>query len=453
MHATTFAIDSFGCRVNQAEGEALAERLMAAGLCPVPPGGEPDLVVVNTCAVTAEAARQCRQRIRRARRRGARVAVTGCYAHPGAIDDALRAIADLVCIEPDKDRAAERLVEALLGDRAPAGRGGPAAIPSPLTGEGKGEGGPGPLRPGEREDVARSRALLKVQDGCPASCTYCVVRIVRPEPQSLPPEEAVQRARRLVGAGYREIVVCGIHLGLYGADLAPQAGLTALLEELLAVPGLGRVRLSSLEPMEVTPELLALMASEPEGLCPHLHLPLQSGDDAVLGRMNRPYAADAFLEVVRRVRRALDEPALTTDVLVGFPGEDEAAFERTLAVAREARFSRMHVFPFSRRPGTAAAGMDGQVPGDVVRERCGRARALAEELGGAYRARLVGREGRVVVERLVADGAAEGTSERFVRVRIAGPLPEGVRRRDIVPVRLTCAGGDGLEAEALDPRA
>lgn len=435
MHATTFAIDSFGCRVNQAEGTALAERLMAAGLCPVPPGGEPDLVVVNTCAVTAEAARQCRQRIRRARRRGARVAVTGCYAHPGAIDDALRSIADVVCVEPDKDRAAERIVGRIAGDAI-------ARSSEPR---------------GEREVLTRSRALLKVQDGCPASCTYCIVRIVRPEPRSLPPEEAAERVRRLVGAGYREIVVCGIHLGLYGADLPAGPGgakpdLVSLLRALLEVEGLGRLRLSSIEPREVSDDLLALMAAEPERLCPHLHLPLQSGDDAVLGRMNRPYTAAAFLETVAGVREALDAPALTTDVLAGFPGEDEAAFGRTLELVREAQVSRLHVFPYSRRPGTAAAAMDGRVPGDVVRERCGRAMALGRELAAAYRARLVGREGRVVVESLDADGSAAGTSERYVRVRIAGPLPAGVRRRAIVPARLIRTTGDGLEAEALDPR-
>ncbi len=449
MGPVTFEIDSFGCRVNQAEGTALAERLLAAGLCPVPPGAEPDLVVVNTCAVTAEAARQCRQRIRRARRRGSRVAVTGCYAHPGAIDEALRGIEGVVCLEADKDRAAEGIAEALLGQRPP-----------PAESDGR-PPHPRPLPPGEREDAqgrvrqaARSRALLKVQDGCPASCTYCAVRIVRPEPRSLPPEAAVREARRLVEAGWREIVVCGIHLGLYGADLEAGPGgrrpdLASLLERLLGVEGLGRLRLSSLEPMEVTEELLALMAAEPDRTCPHLHLPLQSGDDGVLRRMDRPYTAAAFLETLARVREWLEEPALTTDVLVGFPGEDEAAFERTLAAAREAGFSRLHVFPFSPRPGTAAAGMDDQVPGDVVRQRCSRALALGRELGEAYRARLIGREARVVVERNDADGSAAGTSERFVHVRTRGPLPPGAARRDIVAVRLTRAVGESLEGETL----
>ena len=264
----------------------------------------------------------------------------------------------------------------------------------------------------------------------------------------MPPEEAAKRVRRLVEAGYREVVLCGIHLGLYGADLERGADLAGLLERLLAVPGLGRVRLSSIEPMEVGVRLLELMAAEPRRVCPHLHLPLQSGDDGVLRRMNRPYGRSEFLEAVSRVREALADPAITTDLLVGFPGETRAAFENTLSACREAAFSRVHVFPFSPRPGTPAAAMDGQVPRDVIRARRARAGKLGEALAAEYRSGLVGREARIVLECLDEDGSAEGLAERYVRVRVAGPVPRGWRRREMVAVTPPCVGPGGLEARA-----
>ena len=464
MPLRTFQVVTFGCKVNQAEGEHLAARLREAGLSEAPPRTQADLVIVNTCAVTAEAARQGRQALRRALRAGARVALTGCGAHPAALDKALEAMSGLDLIEPDKDRLARRLADALgAGSRL-----NEAARLTP-------DAGPG-----------RSRALLKVQDGCPSACAYCIVRLVRPEPRSVPIEAAVEEARRLVGAGFHELVLCGIHLGLYGLDLAsnkkrpqgsflpPQGhfrwrqcgfdtkndpwgrfsgedvglsgGLAVLLEALLAVPGLGRVRLSSLEPMEVRGDLLALMAAEPRRLCPHLHLPLQSGDDAVLRRMNRPYGAGEFLGQVAAIRQALDRPAITTDILVGFPGETPAAFENTLRAMTEARFSRVHVFPFSPRPGTPAAAMPDRVPRGTVKERRRRAAALGEALAREYRESLIGREAEVVVERVTADGGAEGLSERYVRVRIAPPLGANLARRALLAVRIVRAAGDWLEA-------
>ncbi len=420
----TFQVVSFGCKVNQAEGEALAERLTAMGLEEAAEGAAADLVVVNTCSVTAEAARQGRQAARRAGRAGAAVVVTGCDAHEAAADRGLGRIEGVRVAGPAKDAAI-----AVARDLWPE----LAAPPAP--------GAATAARPG------RSRALLKVQDGCPAACAYCLVRLVRPTVRSRPPEAAAREVRRLVAAGFREVVLCGIHLGLYGADLEEQTDLAGLVDRLLAVPGLGRLRLSSLEPMEVTDALLARMAAAPERVCPHLHLPLQSGDDAVLARMNRPYTAEAFLETVIRVRAALATPAVTTDVLAGFPGETEAAFEQTLDVLRAAGVSRVHAFPFSARPGTAAAAMPDPVPRAVAKDRRARAAALGAALGRAYRASLVGRTETVAVERVAADGAAGGLAARYERVRVAGPLPPGTGRRDLVRVRLGRATEDGLEGE------
>jgi threonylcarbamoyladenosine tRNA methylthiotransferase MtaB len=478
-----FQLVSFGCKVNQAEGEALAAGLRASGLAEAAGPDAADLVVVNSCAVTGEAARQCRQRVRHELRRGAAVVVTGCAAHPAAGDAALHAVPGVLFLEPDKDRVAERLREMI-------DRGGGSTVTQPRVAV------PPEALP------ARARAMLKVQDGCPAGCAYCIVPKVRPAVWSLAPDEAARRVADRVAAGFREIVLCGIQLGLYGLRI-PDCGLrieqhgngtrlsrdpqgsasltvgggealVALLDRLVALPGDFRLRLSSLEPMEVAEALLARLAAAPDRLCPHLHLPLQSGSDAVLARMGRPYAAADFLAVVERVRRALPQPAVTTDVLVGFPGETQEDFAETLRVCRAAAFSRMHVFPFSRRPGTAAAEMADPVPAPVIRDRRRRAAAVGEELAAAYRRGLVGREARVVIERVAPDGAAGGLCERYVRVRIAppphaprltpraghgpghparpavpGPGASPFRRRDLVRVRLVRVEGDALIGEVV----
>ena len=432
----TFQIVSFGCKVNQVEGEALATTLRGLGLCEAPGEGEADLVIVNTCAVTGEAARQCRQRIRRALRTGARVVATGCAAHPAAQDAALQSMSNLQLVEPEKGRVASYLEPA-------AGAAGDSTYPAASA------AGSDVAAAGSDVAVAgRSRAILKVQDGCPAACAYCIVPKVRPTVRSSPPEAVLEQVRERVAAGFREFVLCGIHLGLYGVDLGPRVGLADLLERMLSAPGLGRVRLSSIEPMEVSDRLLSLMAAEPERLCPHLHLPLQSGADGILERMGRPYASADFLGVVERIRRAIPQPALAADVLVGFPGETEAAFAETLRVCREAALSRLHVFPFSKRPGTRAAAMRPEVPRTVVHERRRRAAELGRTLAEAYRASRVGGTAQVVIEKMLPDGGAEGLSERYLRVRVRGPLPAGAGRRMIVLVRLLAEAGDFLEAVA-----
>jgi len=426
----TFRVVSFGCKVNQTEGRTLAERLRALGLCEVGPRSPADLVLVNTCCVTAEAARQGRQRARKALRRAATVAVTGCAAHPASGDADLRALAGLVALDADKDRLLARLRQT---GRLPDA---PATVAADAT-----PAGPRPAPP------HRSRAMLKVQDGCPGGCAYCIVPKVRPHVWSVPVDDAVRQAQALVAEGFREIVLCGIHLGLYGADLPDRPTLAGLIEHLLAVDGLGRLRLSSLSPAAVTGALVALLAAEPDRLCPHVHLSLQSGDDAVLKAMGRPYTSRQFLDTVERIRAAADEPAITTDVLVGFPGETDAAFEATLRVAREARFSRMHVFPFSRRPGTRAADMPDRVPNPVKQERRRRVADLGATLAEAYRRRLVGRAERAIVETVLADGSAKGLAARYVRVAVRGPLPPGIGRRNLVPVRLVRAAPGALEAQ------
>ena len=478
MRARTFQVVSFGCKVNQAEGESLAARLRGQGLEEAAAGRPARLVIVNTCSVTGEAARQARQCVRRAIRTGAAVVVTGCAAHPAAQDAALRAIPEVLFLEPDKDRVAERLTE--RGTRNPElGAQGREAVALPAVAGSE-------LRVPGSAFSSRARALLKIQDGCPASCAYCIVPKVRPAVRSLAPAEAAGRVEALVAAGCREIVLCGIHLGLYGADLSrPAEGgmptpplrghvlsrdpehahgrsavgmppgqgarplLHDLIDRLLALPGRWRLRLSSVEPMEVTDALLARLAARPDRLCPHLHVPLQSGSDAVLERMSRPYTAGEFLAVVERIRRALPRPAMTTDVLVGFPGETGADHGETLRVCREAAFSRIHVFPFSKRPGTPAAALCPEVPRAVIRARGREVAALGDELAARFRRDLVGSAAEVVIERRLPGGAAEGMSERYVRVRVAAGAMPGERCGGLVTVRLTRAAGGGLEGEAV----
>ena len=465
MLPRTFQIASFGCKVNQAEGQSLAAGLRAAGLVEAPQGAAAGLIIVNTCAVTGEAARQARQFVRHALRAGAAVAVTGCAAHPAAGDAALRAIPGVLLIEPDKEQVVAwlrqcRVKSAECRVKEETAAGGNASNSSLFT---------------LHSSLGRARALLKIQDGCPASCAYCIVPKVRPTVQSLSLDEAASQVERLVAAGYGEIVLCGIHLGLYGVPAqagklhaecgvrseegrAPAGGLVDLLDRCIAMPGRFRVRLSSIEPMEVTDALLERMAARPDRqgdavaspdrLCPHLHLPLQSGSDAVLERMRRPYRSAEFLATVERVRRALAQPAITSDVLVGFPGETDADHAETLRVCRAAHFSRIHVFPFSKRPGTAAALMGPEVPAEVIRRRRCEVAGLGEELARAYRESLVGTAADVVIERVSADGSAEGYCERYVVVRVRALLP-GAARREIVGVTLTGVCGDVLEGEAV----
>jgi tRNA A37 methylthiotransferase MiaB len=443
------------------------------------------VVVVNTCAVTGEAARQCRQRVRRALRAGAAVVVTGCAAHPsvhpGAHPGASFAPPDAasrLVLEPDKGlvpaRVAELGVEQLPGVPRPAcpavrqaddsrmnapctPRAG-SPDPARMNAAGASDASPGTTRPathvaGSNSPPSRDRAILKVQDGCPARCAYCIVPLVRPTLRSLPPPDAAAALARLVVDGRREVVLCGIHLGLYGVDLPGRPTLADLVERLLDAAGGARLRLSSLEPMELDSRLLALLAAHPDRLCPHLHLPLQSGDDGVLAAMGRPYRAAEFLETVARVRAALPRAAVTTDVLVGFPGETEAAFEGTVRVCRDAAFARLHVFPFSPRPGTRAEAMTPAVARKVIRDRCARLAAEGDALAAAYRRGLVGTDADVVIETPLPDGGAEGVSERYVRVRIATPLPAGGLLRARLGVRLTAApeGVDWMAGEVRGP--
>ena len=293
--------------------------------------------------------------------------------------------------------------------------------------------------------TGRQRAFLKIQDGCDAHCTYCIIPNLRPALHSKTVEDAVEEATRLVATGHVEIVLTGIFLGAYGQPTAlrrRQSGGASPLASLVRalcdrVPGLRRLRLSSLEPGDLTPELLAVLR-DCQQVVPHFHLPLQSGSDKILRRMNRQYRRDAFLRMVDEVNAAFDRPALTTDVIVGFPGESDAEFEQTVDVANKARFIHIHAFPFSPRPGTAAARWDRQfVRGPVVNQRIERLREIAQECSYAFRSQFVGEWAEVVVEQPgsaeLETGVRGGRCERYFRICFDGP---SLRPGELVRVQI-----------------
>jgi threonylcarbamoyladenosine tRNA methylthiotransferase MtaB len=397
--SATFRTITLGCKVNQYETEYVREGLLSIGYRDAQPGESVDLCLVNTCTVTAEGDAKSRQTIRRLARENpdARIVVMGCYA-TRAPDEVAR-LPGVVEVIRDKRELPDLL-----------GRFGVVDIPTGISQFG-----------------GHHRAFVKVQDGCILECSYCIIPQVRPHLSSRPVEHLLDEVRRLVDNGYREIVLTGIHLGHFGVDWnrgRPKSEwirLAHLVREIAAVPGDFRVRLSSLEATEVTRELLEVMAQHADKVCPHLHLCLQSGSDAVLRRMKRRWGTRLFADRCQLVRRTLDHPALTTDVLVGFPGETDADFEQTCRLVDELGFSKIHVFPFSPRRGTPAADLDGQLPAEVKTARGRELAALERRLRQRYFESLLGRRLRVLVESPSAHQAEHviGTSCRYAPVELA----------------------------------
>lgn len=420
----TCRLVTLGCKVNQYETQYLKETLEVNGYVEAAQGQAPDLCVVNTCTVTHEGDAKSRQAVRRLHKDHphAAIVVTGCYA--ARDPQAVARLPGVVKVVGDKERLIDELSDFGVTVR-PAG-------------------------------IARfddhQRAFVKVQDGCLLRCSYCIIPSVRPVVRSRPPEEICEEVERLSAGGHQEIVLTGIHLGHYGLDRGldrPRSEwvrLPQLLDRLASMPGDFRVRLSSLEAAEARDELVGVMATRPR-ICPHLHLCLQSGSDRVLRRMKRRYTRAGFLERVRRIRAALDEPALTTDVIVGFPGETDADFEDTCSAVREAGFCKVHVFSYSPRACTPAAELPDDVPPPVKAARRRRLLEIERELADAYLHRLVGRQLDVLVEGPAPGhpGWVQGTSCHFVPVAFRGLAAALVRRR--VTVRAADVADGTLLAE------
>jgi threonylcarbamoyladenosine tRNA methylthiotransferase MtaB len=427
--APTCRLVTLGCKVNQYETQYVREMLEGAGYIAASDGQPADLCLVNTCTVTGEGDAKGRQLIRRLHHQnpGAAIVVMGCYATRDP--DAVRRLPGVSAVVTDKAR--------LVEDLQPFGV---TAAPAGIS----------------RFDD-HQRAFVKVQDGCLLNCSYCIIPSVRPSLRSRPASEIEDEVARLMAAGYHEVVLTGIHLGHYGIDLCRGLArdewirLWHLLKRLTRLPGDCRIRLSSLEAAEARDDLVRVLAEEPR-VCPHLHLCLQSGSDRVLARMRRRYRSASFLERCRRIREALDQPAFTTDIIVGFPGETEADFQATCRVARAAGFAKMHVFSYSPREGTPAADYGDAVPPAVVRERRQRLLEIESELTNAYCRSLLGRPLDVLVESAdpARPGFVRGTSCRAVTVVFRGHLPALIRR--CVPVRATGVE-DGIVLGEPEPEA
>lgn len=373
------ALVNLGCRVNRVELDLMASELERAGV-PLVDEGEAAAVVVNTCAVTAEAEAKTRKAVRRAAQaaHAPLVVATGCVASLFA--DELAALAPNVVVEKDKGRVAALVLEELGVPSCGVGDAG-ALVQAPTP-------------------TGRTRPGIKVQDGCDNRCTYCIVWRARGAARSLEPARVVESVRAAQARGAREVVLTGINLGSYRAsdERGRELRLPGLLELLLERTDVERVRLSSIEPPDVTPELCSVMAGAGERIAPFLHVCLQSGCDETLRRMARVYRTDLFRRACETAREAVAGMALGTDLIVGFPGETDDEFERSLAFCREMGFARMHVFRYSRRPGTPAATMRDQVGARKSAERSRRARELAAEMRLERARELVGSEDLVVVQ-------------------------------------------------------
>ncbi|MBN1862874.1 MAG: tRNA (N(6)-L-threonylcarbamoyladenosine(37)-C(2))-methylthiotransferase MtaB [Dehalococcoidales bacterium] len=409
------ALDSLGCKLNQAETEALARQFAGVGYELVAAPARADIYILNTCTVTHTADRKSRYLLRRARRLNpeALVVATGCYAERAPRELAEVGGVNLVLGNRDKPHLIRRLEESGLL-KPPA---------SGLVGSYQG---------------LRTRAFIKIQDGCRNFCSYCIVPLVRGVEISLPAGEIVGLVRERAAQGYREAVLTGVRVGAYGDS---GLNLTGLLGRILAETGMERLRLSSLQPGEVSKELIALFGDE--RLCPHVHLCLQSGSDGVLHRMGRRYLRADYEAAVSLIRRAVPDVAITTDVMVGFPGETEAEFKESLAFCRSMEFARIHVFAYSRRSGTKAAGLPGQVSDRVRKQRSQVMLRLAEESAWGFRRRFLGKTLPVLFEQR-SKGVWSGLAANYIKVytKAAGDLSN-----KLLPVRLGKLYGDGVWGE------
>ena len=393
---------TLGCKVNQYETQYLRQGFLQLGYTDAPRGQAADLCVINTCTVTAESDRKSRKLIRQTARLnpGARLIVTGCYATRAPEEAA--SLPGVVEVVTDK-----RELPALLR------RFGLENPPDGIDAFGP-----------------RSRVFVKVQDGCNQGCAYCIIPSVRPHLTSRPIGSVLDEVRRLIDGGYQEIVLTGIHLGKYGIDLdtgsKEKPTLADLVRHIVQLDGTFRVRISSIEAVETTPELIDVLAEYPEKACPHLHLSMQSGSDTVLQRMRRRFSSGEYLDRCEMIREKLDRPAFTTDIIVGFPGETDAEFEETLQTARRAGFSKIHIFPFSSREGTIAATLPNHVQGQIIRDRAARLAELETELRDAYFRSFAGAQAQVLLESVIPSqpGWLSGTSARYVPMQIEGRCSE-----------------------------
>ena len=406
------AFSSLGCKVNSSETESFISEFLVRGYRVVPFEDEADVYVINSCTVTSTADKKSRQEIRRAGRANplALVAATGCYVSVANRDlDGLLPGNIFIVHNRDKDSLVRRVEDELsfrhnctesamkpVGLSSFQGRGGAAARVLPVA---------------VGADEQRTRATLKIQDGCNAGCSFCIIPRARGGPRSVPVDQVIAAAQSLEAHGYREIVLTGVLLGSYGQDLPDQVTLAGLVERLLQVTQNARFRISSVEPQDLKPAWLDLWADS--RMCRHLHLPLQSGSDTILGAMRRHYDVETFAGLVDLARKKIPDLALTTDLLVGFPGELDSHFDETLWLLERVEFAGIHVFKFSSRPGTLAARLPGHVPEQLKSARATEARKIGDACRARFHARFVGSTLPVLWERPV-DGVWHGLTDNYL---------------------------------------
>lgn len=410
--APTVAFHTLGCKVNQHDSDMMAALFAAAGYEVVPFHDIADVYVINTCTVTHLSDRKSRQMIRRAvsQNPAAIVAVCGCYVQTAA--DEVARIEGVDVLIGTNERS--RIVEAVEAYRQAGER--QILMPSEedlYTFE--------PVTHAQVSD--RSRAYVKIQEGCNQFCSYCIIPYARGPLRSRRVADTVSQVQDLVRAGYREVVLTGIHIGVFGQGLQDEPGdLTALCRAILAETDLPRLRLGSIECTEITPDLVQLMAEEPR-MARHLHIPLQAGADKTLSAMNRPYDTEAFRQIMREVRAAIPGIAVTTDLMVGFPGETDDDFRASLIFANDMAFSDMHIFKYSMRGGTPAAAMPDQVPAEVKDRRAKQMAVVARKNKEAYARAQIGKTLSVIIEDHHTDGGVTGHSSNYLKVYIPQDAP------------------------------
>ena len=431
------AVNTLGCKVNQYDTEAMLEQFERAGYVSVPFDGEADVYLINTCTVTGVGDQKSMKLIRRVAREhpAADIIVAGCLSQRGAIGAAGATGATGAAGGADVALPGVRLI---LGNRR---RAEAYELYAKAVAENSVVNAVGDLReaPFERLRVDRhegkTRAVMKIQEGCDRRCAYCVIPSVRGPARSMALEDVASEARRLAEAGHLEIVLTGIHLSSYGREFG--ATLVQAIEAVNAVEGVRRVRIGSLEPMIAADEFVRALR-RCEKLCPQFHLSLQSGSDAVLKRMNRGYSTAMYLEAVSRLREGFPGCALTTDILTGFPGETDGEAAETLAFVERVGFSRIHVFPYSRRAGTAADQMPNQVPQEVKRKRAAKLTELGNKMALQYAQNMVGTVQAVLFEEAGTEGI-EGYTSQYVRARVTN----GARPGELLPVTIDGVDGEG----------
>ncbi|MDX9786012.1 MAG: tRNA (N(6)-L-threonylcarbamoyladenosine(37)-C(2))-methylthiotransferase MtaB [Desulfobacterales bacterium] len=412
MKKEIFEIITLGCKVNQSESATMSAKLTAYGCQAFKPtdmnpdaaisGENVTICIINTCTVTEKASMQSRQAIRKAIRNhpNAKIIVTGCYAQT----------------QP------EELIK-IKGVDDIVGRGGKSSIPEKIFIE-------SPLSKPPTTFLSlpafahRTRAFLKIQDGCNAKCTYCIVPRARGASQSMPYEQVLAQIKRLEQTGYKEIVLCGIHMGTYGRDLDPVTDLEKLLTGIEESNTTARIRLSSIEPREISDEIISLVAKSKK-LCHHFHIPLQSGDDGILKKMGRPYSGAFFRALILKIHQQIPNAAIGIDTLIGFPGESDAAFNQTYDLVESLPITYLHAFPFSPRDKTPAAKLPGRVPFDIVKDRCRKMRALGAQKKKLFYEGMRGKIASVLVEgrSTPETGRYKGTTSNYVPVYLIGAAP------------------------------